>query len=60
MLLSFERPPWQSAKRDLFADLENCTVANERVSPGGGRKASSQITVKIIRAHGGCLGTKSR
>ena len=26
MLLSFERPPRQSAERRLFADLENCTI----------------------------------
>jgi hypothetical protein len=47
----------------LFTDLENCTVANVN----GYHRAQlielypkSKITVKIVRAHGGCLGTKSR
>ena len=52
----------------LFADLENCTVANDTGITGQSRKALpmetpsgvSEITVKIVRAHGGCLGTKSR
>ena len=44
----------------LFSDLENCTVANDTGITGKGRKALTEITVKIVRAHGGCLGTKSR
>ena len=71
MLLSFERParcrwreeqdpmPARVALR-LFADLENCTVANDTGITGRSRKALPKITVKIVRAHGGCLGTKSR
>jgi hypothetical protein len=71
MLLSFERParcrwledygpmPACVALR-LFADLENCTVANDTGITGRSRKALPKITVKIVRAHGGCLGTKSR
>jgi hypothetical protein len=50
----------------LLTDLENCTVANvngyhrvvtsvtTHVSHFGD---SRKITVKIVRAHGGCLGT---
>ncbi len=34
---------------------------NDRIrSARGGRPGWGQITVKIVRAHGGCLGTKSR
>ena len=60
----------------LFTDLENCTVANDTGINGRGltasageisdfsdrirRQATAAITVKIVRAHGGCLGTKSR
>jgi hypothetical protein len=52
----------------LFPDLENCTVANDTGITGQSRKALPvesrqrfpKITVKILRAHGGCLGTKSR
>ena len=72
MLLSFERPARCRWREDqgpvpvcvalrLFADLENCTVANDTGITG--RSAfgrSPEITVKIVRAHGGCLGTKSR
>jgi hypothetical protein len=71
MLLSFERPvPAGSAIASirrpsaLSAALENCTVATvtvtistvTRVSPTGLFELG-QITVKIVRAHGGCLGT---
>ena len=59
----------------LLADLENCTVANvigyqgdpyqvtlekSMISPTVFAQADTAITVKIVRAHGGCLGTKSR
>ena len=74
----------------LFADLENCTVANEigyqgedfglhfgeaislgrrsrlyrrenrEIPPRERPPGFFPITVKIVRAHGGCLGTKSR
>ena len=71
MLLSFERPApcrWLAGQRVpglwvgcyLSADLENCTVANDTGITGRSRKALPKITVKIVRAHGGCLGTKSR
>jgi hypothetical protein len=71
MLLSFERPARRrllagpgpgllSGEFCLFADLENCTVANDTGITGQSRKALPKITVKIVRAHGGCLGTKSR
>jgi hypothetical protein len=71
MLLSFERPARSpalagasvlgcGARARLFSDLENCTVANDTGITGRGRKASPEITVKIVRACGGCLGTKSR
>jgi hypothetical protein len=72
--LSFERPARQAPVRGrfsplagvdggarLFADLENCTVANVTGITGRGLRSSpNKITVKIVRAHGGCLGTKSR
>ena len=56
----------QVMRTSLLTDLENCTVANvngyhrvvtsvtAHVSHFGG---SRKITVKIVRAHGGCLGT---
>jgi hypothetical protein len=71
--LSFERPAKAELDRagpvghavapappTLFADLENCTVANDTGITGRSLRASPKITVKIVRAHGGCLGTKSR
>src|SRR5665213_4248321 len=73
MLLSFERParhasvrgrlrPWPAfVAAYLFADLENCTVANVTgITERELRFSLKKITVKIVRAHGGCLGTKSR
>jgi hypothetical protein len=54
--------PGLPAVASLFADLENYTVANV----SGYHRAKvirdlyPKITVKIVRAHGGCLGTKSR
>ena len=68
MLLSFERPAparvrssvlGREAGVRLCADLENCTAAND-TGITEGRVSGSQITVKIVRAYGGCLGTKSR
>ena len=44
-------------------ELENCTVANIEIS---NYKAAvfilkyGRLTVKILRAYGGCLGTRSR
>jgi hypothetical protein len=73
MLLSFERParyasvrgrsrPWPAfVTAYLFADLENCTVTNVTgITERELRFSLKKITVKIVRAHGGCLGTKSR
>jgi hypothetical protein len=71
MLLSFERPAREPVAHRtprvthvdalcLLTDLENCTVANDTGITGRSRKALPKITVKILRAHGGCLGTKSR
>ena len=71
MLLSFERPArcrrlagpgpgLRAARLRLVADLENCTVANDTGITGQSREALPEITVKIVRAYGGCLGTKSR
>jgi hypothetical protein len=64
MLLSFERPASAGGSlglatgcrraHRLSTDLENCTVANET---GITDQIVDQITVKIVRAHGGCLGT---
>ena len=74
MLLSFERPAKLASLAEvrsdpaigpapptLFADLENCTVANDTGITGWEPLGlPTEITVKIVRAHGGCLGTKSR
>src|SRR3954454_10739538 len=74
-LLGFERPVVAELPPAApLADLENCTAANiefsDRISRGpvehgyhraGGTCArSGAITVKIVRAHGGCLGIWSR
>ena len=53
------------------AKLENCTKAKKgicavRAFARGGvqhrprSRARKELTVKIVRAHGGCLGTRSR
>jgi hypothetical protein len=73
MLLSFERPapaglPLESSREPApvlvaSADLENCIVVNETTGITGCRpiaRGRQLITVKIGRAHGGCLGTRSR
>jgi hypothetical protein len=58
MLLSFERPTRETHVSASSAVLENCTVATsildlrQKINV---EKAS--FTVKIVRAHGGCLGT---
>jgi hypothetical protein len=51
----------------LSTVLENCTEATSaaidkrRLKTGiTGSARAGLITVKIVRAHGGCLGTKSR
>ena len=65
-----------AARARLFSDLENCTVANDTGIKAkrlaafclgeiedfseGKLVRVSPVTVKILRAHGGCLGTKSR
>ena len=52
-------------------ELENRIVANIEISKaspdfrvwasqGGPNLGSDQLTVKIVRAYGGCLGTRSR
>jgi hypothetical protein len=46
--------------RALSPDLENCTVGQINSGITDRAFALGQITVKIIRAHGGCLGTRSR
>ncbi len=71
MLLSFERPARESRGAPPAA-LENCTVATVAVTdhqlwlavPAATTgiteppaKAEGSITVKMVRAHGGCLGT---
>ena len=69
-------PVGSPAPPTLFADLENYTVANVigylgesftalawrnlMISPMVFPSGNTTITVKIVRAHGGCLGTKSR
>jgi hypothetical protein len=64
MLLSFERPARESRGAPPTA-LENCTVAKAVATISAAAtgiteplaSAKGSITVKIIRAHGGCLGT---
>ena len=54
-------PELARGRTHLFADLENCTVANDtNITGSRAARPSPKITVKIVRAHGGCLGTKSR
>ena len=56
-LFSFERPrssrgrPFQLVEHALHAHLEICIVIVSKVMCS---------SVKILRAHGGCLGTRSR
>ena len=71
-LLSFEGPRAEDLGLTASAKLENCTKAKKkgiyavRASGCGGAKhrpclrARKELTVKIVRAHGGCLGTRSR
>ena len=40
--------------------LENCTKAKWVFAPSGAFARETVLTVKILRAHGGCLGTRSR
>jgi hypothetical protein len=58
--LSFERPLGRIPVQRAFADLENCTVANELSGITEPILVMGLITVKIVRAHGGCLGIWSR
>jgi hypothetical protein len=71
-LLSFEGPRAEDLGLTASAKLENCTKAKKkgiyavRAFGCGGVKhrpclrARKELTVKIVRAHGGCLGTRSR
>jgi hypothetical protein len=71
-LLSFEGPRAEVLRRRASAMLENCTKAKNgylrRPRPAGAAehapnapgRARSELTVKMLRAHGGCLGTRSR
>ena len=72
MLLSFERPApagrVASRRTASSRSLKTAQKPQKRVSPDRLhqrfrkelRGAAGRITVKIVRAHGGCLGTKSR
>src|SRR5215211_2932497 len=41
------------------AELENCTKAKRVFAPTA-PSGAAELTVKMLRAHGGCLGTRSR
>ena len=71
MLLSFERPAAPAipvrmgslvVARAPSRTLRTAQLAKQRmgITEPFERKLGGQITVKIIRAHGGCLGTRSR
>ncbi len=57
-LLSFEGPRAKILRLSASAELENCTKA-KRVFATPARERG-WLTVKMLRAHGGCLGTRSR
>ena len=70
-LLSFEGPRAEDLGSTASAKLENCTIAKKGIYAArafgcGGVKhrpclrARKELTVKMLRAHGGCLGTRSR
>src|SRR5215204_5904291 len=65
-LLSFERPAGESLRLRPRRTLKTAQLAKQRkitVVTGVGPKVQrrpSTITVKIVRAHGGCLGIRSR
>src|SRR3954451_13348636 len=70
-LLSFEGPRAEVLRSRASAKLENCTKAKRVLAPfvPSGAAAHSadradvartELTVKMLRAHGGCLGTRSR
>ena len=41
-------------------ELENCTKAKLTGNSSHSRFGAGELTVKIVRANGGCLGTRSR
>jgi hypothetical protein len=56
-LLSFEGPRAEDLRSPPLAELENCTKAKGMDHP---RSRGWKLTVKMLRADGGCLGTRSR
>ena len=70
-LLSFEGPRAEVLRSGASAKLENCTKAKRvfapsvpagaaAYAPSGPLGDRAELTVKMLRAHGGCLGTRSR
>ena len=59
-LLSFRGPRADDLRSPASAELENCTKANKGYLPRLRVRARAELTVKMLRAHGGCLGTRSR
>ena len=59
-LLSLEGPRAEDLRLTASAKLENCTKAKWVFAPPGAFAREAVLTVKILRAHGGCLGTRSR
>ena len=59
-LLSFEGPRAEDLRLPASAELENCTKAKRVICTDRAFERGGQLTVKIVRAHGGCLGTRSR
>jgi hypothetical protein len=60
-LLSFEGPSTEALRRPASAELENCTEPKKGLNTHRrARERGAVLTVKIVRASGGCLGTRSR
>ena len=59
VLLSFERPARESLGLRPRRTLTTAQLA-KRNGEITGRPLGGRFTVKILRAHGGCLGTRSR
>ena len=70
-LLSFEGPRVEALHLAAPAELENCikakrvfcaarAFARDGVQHRPRPRARPELTVKMLRAHGGCLGTRSR
>jgi hypothetical protein len=59
-LLSFQGPRAEGLRPAASVELENCTKANMGIRAAWRLAREAVLTVKIFRAYGGCLGTRSR